>query len=203
MSQPGALAPAPDSSATRELILVAASARLLHYGYHKTTMAEIAEDAGMSAANLYRYFANKLELAAACATRTMNERLDRLRRIAERSETPPVERLVDYALGIIEHSHDLSSSETRVGELVDTITREHPEIVEDKMATHQALIERILADGVTRGEFVIDDLPRAARDVYSAFIVFDVPVFIGFFSREEFESRARGIVSLLVRGLSR
>ena len=55
--------PKRDSNYTHNIILDAAEARLLHFGYNKTTMAEIAEDAGMSAANLYRYFKNKQEIA--------------------------------------------------------------------------------------------------------------------------------------------
>jgi len=47
---------------TRQLILDAAFERFGHYGYNKTTMVEIAQDVGMSAANLYRYFENKQEI---------------------------------------------------------------------------------------------------------------------------------------------
>ena len=52
------------SELVREAILDAAQARLLRFGYHKTTMSEIADDAGMSAANLYRYFRNKQDIVA-------------------------------------------------------------------------------------------------------------------------------------------
>ena len=48
----------------RSQIIEAANARFKHYGYGKTTMAEIAADSGMSAANLYRYFKNKQEIIA-------------------------------------------------------------------------------------------------------------------------------------------
>ncbi|NOQ82264.1 MAG: TetR family transcriptional regulator, partial [Methylophaga sp.] len=38
---------------TRSQILSATEIRFSQYGYNKTTMAEIAKDCGMSAANLY------------------------------------------------------------------------------------------------------------------------------------------------------
>ena len=66
----------------RENILDAAQARLLRFGYHKTTMAEIADDTGMSAANLYRYFKNKQDIVAECTARCVDERLHRPRAVA-------------------------------------------------------------------------------------------------------------------------
>jgi len=58
---------------TREQILSAATGRFERYGYGKTTMAEIAGDCEMSAANLYRYFESKLDIGAALACDCMAE----------------------------------------------------------------------------------------------------------------------------------
>ena len=48
---------------TRAQIILAAKERFLHYGYPKTTMAEVAADCNMSPGNLYRYFKGKLDIA--------------------------------------------------------------------------------------------------------------------------------------------
>jgi len=60
------------SDKVRLRILEAAAQRFTQFGYNKTTMAEVAQDCGMSAANLYRYFENKLDIGAnlACNCRT-------------------------------------------------------------------------------------------------------------------------------------
>jgi hypothetical protein len=50
---------------THQKILDAAKRRFMHYGYSKTTMAELAVDCDMSPGNLYRYFAGKLDIAEA------------------------------------------------------------------------------------------------------------------------------------------
>ena len=42
----------PIKADPREAILKAAADRILHYGYNKTTMSEIAADCGMSAGNI-------------------------------------------------------------------------------------------------------------------------------------------------------
>lgn len=183
------------------MILDAAQARLLQFGYHKTTMAEIAVDAGMSAANLYRYFANKEEIAAECATRCMNERLDRLRLIARERDTPASQRLLAYAVELLHDSHALAGTDSKIGELVATITRQRPALVHEKMAVHHELLAAILQDGVDRGEFDIADVAGVAVHVYTAFVLFDVPLFVGLFPRAEFEVRANGVVALLVEGL--
>ena len=54
-------------------ILDKAFARFGHFGFGKTTMAEIAKDCEMSAGNLYRYFENKKEIGAGCAKRCMQQ----------------------------------------------------------------------------------------------------------------------------------
>lgn len=185
----------------REAILAAALERFLRYGYHKTTMAEIAADADMSAANLYRYFANKLDLASACATRAVNERLERLRLVAERPGQAAAEKLTDYALGLVDHTFDLASEESHIAELVEIITRERVDLVTEKMAVHHALIAHVLREGDAAGQLSVADPEATARLVYSAFMLFELPLFIGVLDRAEFERRARGIVALLVQGL--
>ena len=189
------------SHLAREQILNAARVRFLQFGYHKTTMAEIAEDVGMSAANLYRYFANKQEIAAECAGRCMTERLERLRAVARDSRLSPGDKLTAYALAMIEHAYEMADPASKIGELVATIARNRPSLIRDKIAIHHALISEILSAGIDSGEFEVDDVIETARDVYSAFVLFDVPLFIGLFDREEFERRARGISGLIRGGL--
>ncbi|MGR8921107.1 MAG: TetR/AcrR family transcriptional regulator [Gammaproteobacteria bacterium] len=185
----------------RTAILDAAQARFLHFGYHKTTMAEIAEDSGMSAANLYRYFDNKLEIVAQCAARCMDERLERLRVIVAERALPAPDRLARYALELVADSHALAGPDSHIGELVGSITRERPALVHDKEAVHHALIAQILADGVAAGDFAVDDVDAAARHVHAALTLFDVPLFVGLHSRAEFDALATGVVELLLAGL--
>ncbi|MEO6876195.1 MAG: TetR/AcrR family transcriptional regulator [Opitutaceae bacterium] len=49
---------------TRIEIVSAARSRFRRFGYAKTAMQEIAEDCGMSAANIYRHYENKQAIAA-------------------------------------------------------------------------------------------------------------------------------------------
>ncbi|MEQ8662356.1 MAG: TetR/AcrR family transcriptional regulator, partial [Gammaproteobacteria bacterium] len=194
--------PAHDGD-TRTLILDAAQRRLLQYGYHKTTMAEIADDVGMSAANLYRYFASKEDIAAECASRCMNERLARLRVVAERPAGDVAAKLLDYALELIDDSHALAGTDSKIGELVATITRQRPALVHAKLTIHEQLLAHILAEGVAHGEFDVTDVADTARQLLGALMLFDVPLFVGLYPRAEFERRAQATVRLLLDGLRR
>lgn len=53
----------------REAILDAAQACFVRTGFHRTTMQDVAREAGMSAGNLYRYFDSKDALVAGLAER--------------------------------------------------------------------------------------------------------------------------------------
>lgn len=190
-----------DSNDTHNIILDAAEARLLHFGYNKTTMAEIAEDAGMSAANLYRYFKNKQEIAAECATRCMDERLERLRRIVSDETLDPTQKLERYALELVDDSHALAGPDSRVGELVDNITRERSDLIHSRNAIHHQLLTQILIEGGDRGVFKVENPADTARYIFSTLFLFDVPLFVGLFDRAEFDDRARGVAQLIINGL--
>ena len=58
-----------ESDITREKIIVAARERFSHYGYPKTTIAELAEDCAMSPGNIYRFFKGKIDIAVEIARR--------------------------------------------------------------------------------------------------------------------------------------
>ena len=88
-----------------------------------------------------------------------------------------------------------------IGELVDTITRERRDLIRSKHEVHFALIRELLSAGNESGEFAIDDVDACARNIFSAFALFDVPIFIGLYDRREFDDRAEGVVRLLLDGL--
>ncbi len=84
---------APDEVlAVRQAILETALTVLNEDGYIKMSMNKVAERAGMTAANLYNYFANKDELVLALQTR-ITERTYREYREAYARHEDPLERL--------------------------------------------------------------------------------------------------------------
>jgi AcrR family transcriptional regulator len=77
----------------RAALLDAARDVVLRFGYRKTTLEDIAAEAGVSRATVYNYFANKEEVFR----EIIAQELDRLResmRLELNPEDPPEERLL-------------------------------------------------------------------------------------------------------------
>jgi AcrR family transcriptional regulator len=184
-------------------IVEAAHNRFRHYGYGKTTMAEIAADIGMSAANLYRYFKNKQDIIAECANRSMCERLDRLRVAIRKPELSAIERLKVYVLTDLLISQEMAENDEKISELVNNITLQRPDMVYKKIEAENVVIEEILSHGNATGEFAIDDIKKTASTIHMSLVVFNVPTFMSLYSLEEFREKAVSAIELIVSGLGK
>ena len=182
-------------------IVEAAHNRFRHYGYGKTTMAEIAADTGMSAANLYRYFKSKQDIIAECANRCMCERVDRLRAAIRMPGLTAIEQLQTYVLTDLNMSHEMAEDDEKISELVNNITLQRPDMVYKKIEAENSLIAEILAHGNETGEFAIDDITNTASTIHMSLVVFNVPIFMSLYSLEEFKEKASSIIELIVTGL--
>ncbi len=185
----------------RLLILEAAEKRYREIGYGKTTMAEIADDVGMSAANLYRYFKNKNEIGCACAKRCMGERIDRLRVVVRKPGLTSVDRLREYVQESLTYSYENAGTDQKINELVQKILNERKDLVHEKVETEIGLIAEILAQGNSSGEFSVHEVFVTARNIQTAIIMFNVPTFLGLYPFEEFQEMADGVVDLMLTGL--
>lgn len=193
----------PPSDNVREQILEAANRRFQQYGYGKTTMAEIASDVGMSAANLYRYFENKQDIGAGLALRCFAQKEELLREVLRRPGLGAAERLEAFILTLVRYMHGQCSDQPRINELVEDVAGNRPDIVERKHQGERALIAEILAEGNRSGEFEVTDVVAMAETVLSTLALFSVPIFMQAYPLEVFERKAVNVASLLVRGLAR
>lgn len=184
-------------------ILDAAWERLSHYGLGKTTMAEIAADCGMSAANLYRYFKNKNDIAVACCERSIDETAEELRAVIRDTSMTASSKLKTYALTMLTHNLERNAGKSKIGELVANMADNNRDFILKKVAQHHSLIAEILAQGNANDEFEVNDVLETAEHIYTALLVFDVPIFADFYSKDHFASVAEGIVQTLVKGISK
>jgi AcrR family transcriptional regulator len=193
----------PASDHTREQILDAANSRFQQYGYGKTTMAEIAGDVSMSAANLYRYFQNKQDIGAGLALRCFAQKEDLLRGVLRRPGLTAAQRLQEFILTLVRYIHGQCSNQPRIHELVEAVAGHRPDIVARKHHGEQALIAEILAEGNRSGEFDIPDVVTTAETVLATLALFSVPLFMQSYPLQTFEDKAVKVAELLVRGLAR
>jgi AcrR family transcriptional regulator len=185
---------------TRMRILAAASQRFAQFGYNKTTMAEIAEDCDMSAANLYRFFKNKLDIGSNLACGCLDTKLMLITDIVQQN-SPAAERLHDMVLQILTYTHGQWANDPRMNELVNAICDTRMEIVDQYKLKQHDLLVALLESGIQRGEFAIADVNDTAEAIDTAITAFDLPLMMPLCSLEVFEKRAQGVVRLLLNGL--
>jgi len=187
---------------TADIILEAAVNRFSEYGYNKTTMAEIAEDAGMSAANIYRYYKNKEEIAAACAKNCMCERTDILKSVVRDTNLSAQQKLEKYVFTTLQVTQDMALENRKIDEICTEITKNRSDLVHDKIHNENALLMEVLSYGNQTGEFNVEDIVETAAAIHSMLVVFDVPLFMHLYTKEEYEKKAGSVIKLLVSGLS-
>lgn len=186
---------------TQARILDAADVRFQQYGYNKTTMAEIASDCQMSAANLYRYFESKLDIGAALAGCCLREKEDKLTTIVAQKDLPAGERLEQYILETLRNTHHHWSTLPRIDEMVSDICASRPQMVQQHLDSKRAQLILLIEHGNHLGEFNVDQVSKAADAILAATTVFDMPNFMHMHVLEEFESIARNLSTLLLKGL--
>lgn len=200
--QTHATATRPDPTEdTRMRILAAASQRFAQFGYNKTTMAEIAEDCDMSAANLYRFFRNKLDIGANLACGCLDAKLMLVKEIIERKDRPAAERLYDVVMQILNYTHGQWANDPRMNELVNAICDARMDIVDQHKLNEHHLFVELLEDGMQRGEFEITDVHDTASAITTAITAFGMPLVMPLCSIDVFEQRAKSVVRLMLNGL--
>lgn len=185
----------------RQEILEAAGVRFDQYGYNKTTMAEIAHDCQMSAANLYRFFENKLDIGATLACQCLDNKITILNTIIEQPDIAASQRLQQFVMAMFDYTYSQWSEHQRMNEMVSAICLERMDIVDTHAHKKYALVMALLEQGNASGEFQVNQPEQAADAILSATIMFDLPLVMPMCSREEFERRVKHVVDLLLQGL--
>jgi len=187
---------------TRDIILKAAFVRFGHYGFSKTTMAEIAGDCNMSAANIYRHFDGKNDIIAELAIQILAIQEKKLGQIVNSSFRSCAEKLHALFQQTLILNHSYITEQPRMKEMVDFICQERFDLVRMQKATKRQCIETILRQGVDRGEFIIEDPQAVALAFKHATVMFHTPLFMDMHSLEELKVSCRNVVTLLLASIT-
>jgi AcrR family transcriptional regulator len=182
-------------------ILEAATERFRHYGYRKTTMAEVAHDCGMSAGNLYRYFESKSDIGAAVSIAWFEALHQTVRAAIAQPGLSPRQKLEAYVLAVNRYTVESLRNTPHIQEMVDFLCEERRDLLEGHLDTCHNIVGGILEEGARRGAFEIADIAVTARAVLNASVRFEYPPLLALSVDADFESEARALVALLVDGL--
>ncbi len=158
----------------RERILVEAERLFRHYGYSKTTVADIARELGMSSANVYRFFASKAAINEAITERMLSARVAETARIAKGPGTPS-ERVRAILLANHRMTVDVLLDHKKVHEMVTVAMHEQWDVVRAFVATIVEICADVIVEGIETGEFRRQDPSLSARCVHHAFVAYVHP----------------------------
>jgi AcrR family transcriptional regulator len=189
----------PDDTAAR--ILAAAMDRILHYGYAKTTMAEIARDCAMSAGNIYRFFPSKLDIAQALAEQFNNKVFAEYDKITRAKGRSAMDRLADLFRHQLRRSFHLMDENPQIIELGRILSIERPEFGNRELADQRVYVTKILEDGNSRSEFDVSDPEEVAEMIQAALLKFSFPQLFSRLSLPQLERELEGVLRILMHGL--
>lgn len=155
-------------------ILEAAEQVLRRFGPAKTTVVDVSRALGVSHGSVYRHFPSKAALLDAVVEGWLKRTSDPLDDIAS-SDLPPRERLRQWFDRLIASKRSKVSSDPEMFAASREVFAEVGEVVDRHIRTLQGQIERILSDGVARGDFRIDDVEATAKAILDATVRFHSP----------------------------
>jgi AcrR family transcriptional regulator len=195
--------PTTDKADPREAILKAAADRILHYGYNKTTMSEIAADCGMSAGNIYRFYPSKIDIAEAMTREFGNDSRAAYEDIIRDAARSASRKLYDFFVARLERTFRVFEQHPKLMELAEIMARERPEYLSEERAMERMQIERILDEGQTSGDFALPaDLTITADLVQCAMMKFRIPQLWTTEQLDALRPELEGVLGLVFTGLS-
>ncbi|MBV8798243.1 MAG: TetR/AcrR family transcriptional regulator [Alphaproteobacteria bacterium] len=186
----------------RERIIEAAKGRFSHFGYGKTTMAEVAGDCHMSPGNLYRFFPGKLDIAEAIATADYENHLAHLRKLALAQNRNLRERLRDLLFEELRRTYNKLERDPRALEMAQVIAHQRPHFANWMLANERKIIVELMEEAARRGEFLPPmNKEETAEMIQSATMKFRYPQLWSKLTLPKLERELEGVLKLLLDGL--
>lgn len=164
-------------AASRARVLETAEQLFRQYGYHKTTVADIARALSMSPANVYRFYDSKRAIFEAIAIKLLNAVELELLKIAQDGASAEV-RLRAF----LAKQHQLSTQyfvgDTRIRDMVQVAINERWVSINQHTEAMRRMVERIIRDGVNEGVFESSDPAGDSTCVMAGWLRFCHPLLI-------------------------
>lgn len=123
----------------RERLISAADALISRQGFHRTTLAHIAEESGVPLGNVYYYFKTKEEICKEVIKNRKNELSRMLGSCCRQSD--PKRALVNMVEAMISHSDELAKAGCPLGNLCQELDEEFAELMNSANGCMKFLLE--------------------------------------------------------------
>lgn len=188
------------AAATKEAVVGAARTLFVRYGHGKTSVEEIAREAGLSKATVYNYFDGKEAIVAGVIELERRAMMKTLREAVEGAGDPLDQLRVFFQTRAGEVNKHFKAY--RAGK--DDIIKHMPQVsraIESSRKEERGIIEGILKRGVEEGIFrPIEDITLTADLLFTTLLGLTFPLF-GTPVRRSLESRAEALAVLFLVGI--
>ena len=191
----------PADHERRQQIIAAADQHFRHYGYGKTTVADLARAIGLSSAYIYKFFESKQAIGHAVVQLILSDMVDGVQRIAD-ERTSTSDRLRRIFQTLARRGLELFFNQRKMHDIAVTACAEHwPAIDLYKERLGQILVQ-VIAEGRENGDFErktpLDETAHAIMHAMSAFLH---PMLLEE-CQDEAEGQALAIANLVLRSLA-
>lgn len=190
-----------EKTATRDRILHAAMLRIKHYGYGKTTMAEIAADCDMSPGNIYRFFEAKIDIAEAMARKHYAAEHAELAAIARKREWSAEKRLRELFFHGMRYSFQMFEENAKILEVAEVLHRERPLFANEQLALERVFLAALIEEGAEAGLFAVSDYNFTVEMIQTATMKFRLPQLFSRLTLPKLERELNGVLNLILTGL--
>ncbi|MGC6389457.1 TetR/AcrR family transcriptional regulator [Ewingella sp. S1.OA.A_B6] len=192
----------PAEHERREQIINAAFDHFRHYGYAKTSVADLAKAIGVSSAYIYKFFESKQAIGEAVCSQRVGQIGFALRKIADSNESATL-RLRTIFKTLMSKSLDLFFEDRKLHDIAAAAAAQRWTSAQNHRAEVYSIIQQVIVDGRESGEFERKTpLDEVCLAITSAMTPFSHPLMLEQKTPEQLEERVVAITSLVLRSLS-
>ncbi len=192
----------PADHRTRAQLLEAADAHFRHYGYAKTTVADLARAIGVSPAYVYRFFESKQAIGEAICAMTLDRIAGSLRAVAAEPRSA-ADRLRRLYRTVVDQGLELYFQERKLHEIVIAAVDGDWSSIMDYRREIDRIVRILLIAGREAGEFErktpVDDLAVAIACTMAPFCH---PILLQQTERADLKTNAEQVANLVLRSLA-
>jgi AcrR family transcriptional regulator len=190
-----------ESDTTREKIIDAARERFSHYGYPKTTIAELADDCAMSPGNIYRFFKGKIDIAVEIARREALSAVEVIEAVLDCPVRSSRQRLEEVVFADLRYTFHLLENRPKTLELAQIVVSDRPQFQIESLRRERRVFQRILHEGQASGEFFIENVASTTIALHAATTKYRYAQLFTNQTLAELERELAHVMTVILRGL--
>lgn len=185
----------------REQIIQAALDHFRHYGYSKTSVADLAKAIGVSSAYVYKFFESKQAIGEAVCTHCLGQIDEALLEIAQTNQTASA-RLRELFASLLTKSLALFFEERKLHDIAAVAAANHWDSANNHRAALYSILKQVIVEGRESGEFEPETpLDEVCMAIASVMTPFSHPLMLEEKTPKQLEERVVVITNLVLRSL--